>query len=397
MKKNLLKIAIFSFAVLFVLSSCSKQDTSTSPVSQNVNSSKYIENQYIVVLSDAAMSGVQSSNGIHGVITNLLNSQGIDPSLVFAEWDVAINGFAANITALEAARLAKDPRVAYVEQDQKIQLSDDKPINSYTKESQIQVQNASWGIDAVGGSVAATTSTGKAWIIDTGIDFDHPDLNVNRSLGKNYVTSGSDKRTIDDLNGHGTHVAGIIAAKNNSIGSLGVCAGATVVAVKVLNAQGSGTTSGVISGVNYVAGAAASNDVANMSLGGGVSTTLDNAVYNASARCKFCVAAGNESSDANNSSPARVNRDGRVFTISAYDNLYVFAYFSNYGNPPVDYSAPGVSIFSLYKNGGTATMSGTSMATPFVCGIILANNGTINTGSAITGDPDGTTDPRAVR
>jgi subtilisin family serine protease len=163
--------------------------------------------------------------------------------------------------------------------------------------------------------------------------------------------------------------------------------------VKVLDRRGSGSYSGVIAGVDYVAANASPGDAANMSLGGPVSTALDQAVLNAASKgIKFAIAAGNESQDANNSSPARVNHQN-VFTISAIDQNDVFASFSNYGNPPVDYAAPGVSIFSLYKGGGTTTMSGTSMASPHVCGLLLM--GSIHSDGFAVGDPDGNPDPIA--
>jgi subtilisin family serine protease len=175
----------------------------------------------------------------------------------------------------------------------------------------------------------------------------------------------------------------------DTVGVIGVAAGATVVAVKVLNSAGSGTNSGVIAGVNYVKTYGVAGDVANMSLGGGISTALDNAVFSASAKVKFCLAAGNSSANANNSSPARVN-GANIYTISAFGQGDVFAYFSNYGNPPIDYSEPGVSIYSTYKSGGYATLSGTSMATPHAAGILLL--GAISSTKTVTGDPDGNPD-----
>ena len=160
---------------------------------------------------------------------------------------------------------------------------------------------------------------------------------------------------------------------------MGVAAGATIVPVeRVLGNSGSGFISDVIAGVNYVAtdGVGVRGDVANMSLGGGPSSTLDTAVVNDSSKgIYFTLAAGNESDSANNHSPARAN-GLNIFTISAIDGSDNFAWFSNYGNPPVDYAAPGVSIRSLYKGGGTAVLSGTSMAAPHVAGILLIRRGT---------------------
>lgn len=251
-------------------------------------------------------------------------------------------------------------------------------------------QETPYGIDRVGGAQDGSGYT--AWVIDTGIDVDHPDLNVDASRGFSAFTKGKNAG-VDDGQGHGTHVAGTIAAINNSTGVVGIAAGATVIPVKVLDSRGSGSNSGVIAGVDHVAANASSGDCVNMSLGGGVSTALDNAVKAAaqSTGAYFVLAAGNDGSHANNSSPARVNGNN-IFTISASDSSDRLASWSNYGNPPVDYAAPGVSIKSTYKGGGYATLSGTSMASPLACGVIMLSNGNPGTDGRVSGDPDGNAD-----
>jgi subtilisin family serine protease len=196
---------------------------------------------------------------------------------------------------------------------------------------------------------------------------------------------------LDDGNGHGTHVAGTIAAINNGIGVVGVAAGATAIPVKVLDSRGSGSYSGVIAGVDYVGANGAKGDVANMSLGGPVSQALDDAVKGASDNgIIFTLAAGNSSEDANESSPARINGTN-IYTISAMNSSDNWASFSNFGNPPVDYCAPGVSIKSTWKDGSYNTISGTSMAAPHAAGVLLL--GAANSDGTVIGDPDGSPDP----
>ncbi|AUD77822.1 peptidase S8 [Kangiella profundi] len=252
-------------------------------------------------------------------------------------------------------------------------------------------QTTPWSVTRVGGPVSGAGYT--AWVIDTGIDVDHTDLSVDANRGFSVFTSGRDAG-VDDGNGHGTHVAGTIAALNNSQDVVGIAAGATVVPVKVLDSRGSGSYSGVIAGVDYVAANASSGDCANMSLGGPVSQELDDAVKAAAQNsgAYFVLAAGNDGDHANNHSPARANGN-RVYTISATDSNDNMPYWSNYGNPPVDYAAPGVSILSLRAGGGTTTMSGTSMASPAACAVIMLKNGNPSTDGTAGNDPDGNPDP----
>lgn len=166
--------------------------------------------------------------------------------------------------------------------------------------------------------------------------------------------------------------------------------GATVIPIKVLDSRGSGSYSGVIAGVDFVAARGSSGDVANMSLGGPISQALDDAVLAASNKgIKFALAAGNSSADANNYSPARVN-GLNIYTISAMSVGDNWASFSNFANPPVDYCAPGVSIKSTWKDGGYNTISGTSMAAPHAAGILLLGNASFS--GYVIGDPDGNAD-----
>lgn len=267
-------------------------------------------------------------------------------------------------------------------------------------------QTPSWGVNFVG--TGNYTGNKWAWVLDTGIDPTHPDLNVLTSSP--YAVSFISGQSYVDGKGHGTHVAGIIAAKNNSIGILGVAAGAKVVPVKVLSNAGSGPWSALLSGLNHVAKYYIPGDVVNMSLGGPAPDWFtdnfvwwddrkqsENAIKNLGNAGVHCViAAGNENQNANNVTPARTNGT-RVYTISAMDASKKIASFSNYGNGPVDYAAPGVSILSTYKGAAYAYMNGTSMAAPFVSGILLISNGVVHTNGILVTDKDGTKDKLAVK
>lgn len=251
------------------------------------------------------------------------------------------------------------------------------------------VQQTPWGITRVGGGTNGTFAT--AWVIDSGIDLAHPDLSVDTARSRSFIAG----LTAQDQNGHGTHVAGTIAALNNSIGVVGVAPGARVVAVRVLDRRGSGATSGVIAGVDYVAQNGQPGDVANMSLGGSVSQALDDAVVAAAARgVRFVLAAGNSAANANNHSPARSN-GANIYTVSAFGTGDVFASFSNFGNPPVDFAEPGVGVRSTWLAKGYNTISGTSMAAPHLAGLLLA--GPVRSGGNVLNDRDGNPDIIGVR
>lgn len=349
-----------------------------------------IPGQFIVVYNDN--SNLKSSligkfedrvEVMRSYSKNVFRESGISDDAIKLVYSGIISGVAAELSSDEVSMLSKNKRVAFIEPDRIIMLA--RPTRPVDPIPTVQV--IPWGITRVGGFVNYT-GTKKAWVIDTGIDYTHPDLNVNTTLSKTFVTRTT---SANDDNGHGSHVAGTIAAKNNTIGVVGVAAGAELVAVKVLDKRGSGEYSAVIAGVDYVAATAASGDVANLSLGGPVSDALDAAVLAAANKgIKFALAAGNESQDANNSSPARVNHVN-VYTISAMGTSDIWASFSNYGNPPVDYCAPGVNINSTWMSGGYSTISGTSMASPHAAGVLMLGSPTTN--GNVIGDPDGNADP----
>lgn len=303
-------------------------------------------------------------------------------------YENSIKGFAAQFSPQAAAALARNPNVAYVERDQTVVLARPGTGGGGGATS----QTTPYGITRVNGGVSGAGRV--ACVIDSGVDLDHPDLNVDTGRSRTFITSGKDARSADDGNGHGTHVAGTIGALDNGQGVIGVAAGATIIGIKVLDSRGSGAYSAVIAGVDYAATAGCS--VANMSLGGPVSQALDDAVLAASRNVIFALAAGNESDDAANHSPARaggVSSSDNVYAISAVDSNDRFASFSNFG-AGVAFAAPGVAIQSTWMSGGYNTISGTSMASPHAAGVFLL--GAARTSGAASGDPDGNPDPVIV-
>jgi subtilisin len=316
----------------------------------------YVPDNYIIILKDGANPW--------SVANEMAQQRGLGISHVY---ETAIHGFSGVVPKGQLDKILSDPRVKYVEQDSIVTIFK-KPSGtpggggggSTTQPPQV----IPTGIARIGGSVSGSINVDVA-VIDTGIDPTHPDLNVVD--GVNFAKGNS----WSDGNGHGTHVAGTIAAKNNDIGVVGVAPDARLHAVRVLDNRGSGFTSDVIAGVNWVAANADIIEVANMSLGGSQSNALNTAVENAvNAGVVFVVAAGNESTDACSKSPASAPN---AITVSALDdrdgvsNNDPFASFSNYGSC-VDVIAPGVLILSTWKDGGYNTISGTSMATPHVAG-----------------------------
>ncbi|WP_020598327.1 S8 family peptidase [Spirosoma panaciterrae] len=292
--------------------------------------------------------------------------------------------FLTHLSERESEQLRQDPNVLMVEPDRIMSICSCVDVAT--------TSTLSWNIKQTGYG-RGDLQTGKTvWIIDTGIDLDHPDLNVDVNRSKSFISGNT---SADDENGHGTHIAGIIGAKNNSIGVTGIASGATLVSLRVLDDEGEGRLSGIIQAINYVAQNGKSGDVVNLSLGGeSTSSTLDAAITRAAnLGILFAIAAGNDGKNADNYSPSRVNH-ANVFTVSAMDSKNQFASFSNFGSS-VDVCAYGVRITSTYKNASYATLSGTSMAAPHVAGLLYIRGANIPTHGTVTGDPDGKADPMA--
>ncbi|MBO9199619.1 MULTISPECIES: S8 family serine peptidase [Niastella] len=357
-------------------------DTSVCP--QSTDNGSIIPDQYIVAYreSTATDAGLTSSTRIASFTNTLLQRNKINLSAMKNSFFSGARGFVAHLSQLELARLRQDSTISRIENDRIIAYGSCFKV--------VEPKTITWNVERIGYG----DGTGKtAWIIDSGIDFSHPDLNADSARSKSFINGVTSAR---DDNGHGTHIAGIIGAKNNSVGVLGVASNANLVALKVFDKDGKGTLGSIIQALSYVNANAKAGDVVNMSLGEDtISNILDQAVINTAAKGIYiAIAAGNDGKPANQYSPGRVNAKN-VYTVSAVDSLDNFASFSNYGNDVVDLAAPGVSITSTYLNGKYAIFSGTSMATPHVAGLLLLKGSAISSSGVAKNDPDGTPDPIA--
>ena len=345
-----MKFALRAFGALFLCFF-----TVLSPFAQEGERADAVDlrSEYVVVLKPEARAGGARMAAAHGA------------SHVYT---AVFSGFSASLSPRAAQALRDNPRVESVEPVFYVHATAETlPTGVDRIDAEKAHQASHFGI---GANVA---------VIDTGIDLDHPDLgaNVNLALSRTFVSFGKTTTGGDDDNGHGSHVAGTVAAVlGNNIGAVGVAPGASLIALKVLNRQGSGSSADIIAALDYItahnnaaAGYAACIQVANCSFGGSGTdtpsayrTAFNNCVASG---CFISVAAGNSGTNAANFIPAAYDS---VFTVSAMNPVTgAFASFSNWG-ADVDMAAPGVSIYSTYKNGSYNTFSGTSMAAPHVAG-----------------------------
>lgn len=358
-------LPVLSLFSLLLLPLASAQEGGIIPLRQ-AGPSAAVPGRYIVLLKS---DGVHQVTGRHGVAR-------------MAQRYDTLRGFAADLTPAQARKLAADPEVMVIQPDY--------IVEAFAKPSTVAkpkpTQTLPTGVNRIDADLSPTAQidgTEQAMnadiaIIDTGVQKSHPDLNVYRQV--NFTT----ERSADDANGHGTHVAGTAAARDNTAGVVGVAPGARIWSVKVLNRNGSGYLSDVIKGIDYVTANAAAIEVANMSLGceGCQTPAMDEAIRRSvTAGVVYTVAAGNNAKDAATFSPAN---HPDVIAVSAMADFNgkpgggaaatcrpdvddTFADFSNYG-AVVDIAAPGVCILSTTIGGKYATLSGTSMASPHVAG-----------------------------
>ena len=324
---------------------------------------------YIVVLKPGA-----TTTPVAAVAASQLSAAGAvaQPTRV---WTNALQGYAAPMTSSQAAAVAADPQVASIEPDGVVTI-------------QVTQANPPWGVDRIdqaalplsaGYTYTATGAGVRAYVIDTGMRFSHVDLRPRAVSGFDAIDGG----TADDCHGHGTHVSSSLGGT-----TFGVAKGVQLIAVRVLDCNGSGSSSSVISGIDWAVGnhQAGQPAVANLSLGGGASSAIDAAINRlVNDGVSVSVAAGNSNANACNSSPARVPA---AITVAASTINDALASFSNRGNC-VDIIAPGNQIPGAWSTSDTATMtiSGTSMASPHSAGAaakLLQNQPTLTPAQVAT-------------
>lgn len=322
------------------------------------NADNVIPDQYIAVFKTDVMNQTAQTLNAQGdmkaavnmTVKSLTETLNVEVSRKFSS---ALQGAVFQMDKATALKMAQHSAIAYIEHDEVVSL--------YGTQN-----NPTWGIDRVdqrGSSLNnqyvydTTASNVNVYVIDTGVN-NHSDFGGRVYSGWDFIDNDSNS---SDCQGHGTHVAGTVASA-----TWGVAKSARVYGVRVLNCQGSGSNSGIISGMDWVAQNHQKPAVANMSLGGGASSAVDNAVSNlVNAGVVTVVAAGNDNSNACNYSPARASSAITVGSTAQGDSR---SSFSNYGNC-VDIFAPGSNITSTSQSGGSTTMSGTSMAAPHVAGV----------------------------
>lgn len=408
--KTFSKLAAGAMLSALMITSCQNENFSDGTVETIVQPTstegKIIPGQFIITFKDSKVepaskvlekrsftSREDKASAVRDIsevsikkMNTILSEYNVDQSKVLSYYTTKISGVAINLNDSEFEKIAKDDNIASIEYDRVVELPKfeiEEVISG--DQSQRMAQQTPCGITRAGGAGNGANRDEWIWVIDTGIDLDHPDLNVvtNTTYARSFVGGSA-----NDCNGHGTHVAGTAGAINNGIGVVGVSAGAPVVPVRVFGCSGGTSTSTILSGINHVGQYDLPGDVANLSLGGFFgSGCANNSSYRsaltalANGGTRVAIAAGNSSANSANYQPACVNGNN-IYTVASMTCNRGFSSFSNYNMNPVDVIATGSSVRSTYLNGGYATLSGTSMASPHVAGIMHArNNGPRTSGS----------------
>ena len=343
-----LAMSLLASATVVLAAPAALAQANLSPATHPFAPSKPILGRYIVVFkAGVGNPAAETDNAMRGLGGQLHH--------VYAN---SLKGFAATLPSVALQAIRNNPNVDYIEADQTVALQQTSPQNQ-----------ATWGLDRIDQADRPLSSqylfnyTGagvNAFIIDTGIRADHVEFTGRLKPGYNTVP---DTNGTNDCNGHGTHVAGTVGGA-----TWGVAKGVSLIPVRVLDCAGSGSWSGVIAGIDWVAGSTLRPAVANMSLGGGVSSSVNAAVAGAVSKgVTMVVAAGNNGANACNYSPAS---EPSAITVGASDSSDARASYSNYGTC-VDLFAPGTNITSTWNTSATGanTISGTSMASPHVAGV----------------------------
>ena len=355
---NCFAFSLWTAASLTVLAPAAFAQQNDPLATRPFSRSKPIPGHYIVVLKPSVIDPLAES-------VNITRQHGGQVTRIYGR---ALKGFAVKLPDAALQGMRNHPNVDYIEQDQAISLNQVSPANQ-----------ATWGLDRIDQADRPldtqyhfnTTGAGVyAFILDTGIRTDHVEFNGRLLAGYNVV---ADTNGTNDCNGHGTHVAGTVGGT-----TWGVAKGASLIPVRVLDCAGSGSYSGIIAGIDWMAASTLRPAVANMSLGGGISSAVNAAVAGAVSKgITMVVAAGNANADACNYSPAS---EPSAITVGATASNDTRASYSNFGSC-LDIFAPGSSISSAWHTSATAsnTISGTSMAAPHVAGVaalVLATNPT---------------------
>lgn len=373
-----IKVIFYSAALCLILFSC-KEDETPVPAIDDCNTitsaarSQPVPGEFIITFP------AESSGG-----------KAIDMAGVIRRYDLSEKKILAKISGERLHLLTKlsASEAEEIKNDSYLNIEPERITSLCGCIDVVAPSLVTWNINKVGyGDGIGKT----AWILDTGIDLDHPDLNVDKTRSRSFLP---DITSAEDDNGHGTHVAGIVGAKNNTFGTLGVASGASLISLKILDKEGNGRLSAALKALVHVRENGKAGDVVNISLTlEEVSEALEAEIRAVAKKGIFvAIAAGNNKKDAGTFSPARTS-GVNIYTVSAVDSLGNFAEFSNYGAGTIDYAAPGVNILSTYKDGKYAIISGTSMASPHVAGLLLINNGKLNSKGFANNDPDGNPDP----